>query len=221
MKRLIAFIITFAPIVSAFAQVTAQQLMGAGMSAQLATVVAGIGTGGTVVNNATWLKFRNAANSADIKWFKGDASDNSQINAATGKVIRFSVAETPVADLGASGFATDVSYAAGGYQDKFPAAAVITPSTSVPTPSAGNTLTERYTILAAGAPTAAYVVLPVATSSVGKSYTVYNQGSNPLAIVPQTGSINVTGALTPFSCTTLKECQCRGLSTSTFGCSQQ
>lgn len=103
----------------------------------------------------------------------------------------------------------------------YPAAAVITPSTGVPTPAAGNTLTNRYTILAAGAPTAAFVVLPVATTSVGRSWTVYNQGSNPLAIVPQTGVINVSAALTPFSCTTLKECKCTGIATGTFGCSQQ
>lgn len=103
----------------------------------------------------------------------------------------------------------------------FPAASVITPSTSVPTPAAGNTLSGRYTILAAGAPTAAYVVLPVATASVGKTYTIFNQGSNPLAIVPQTGVINVSAALTPFSCTTLKQCQCTGLTTGVFGCSQQ
>jgi len=114
----------------------------------------------------------------------------------------------------------DPVYAAG-VQPKFPAAAVITPSTSVPTPSAGNTLSNRRTIVAAGAPTAAFVVLPRATLSVGKTYSVLNQGSNPVAIVPQTGSINVSGALTPFPCTTLKECQCTGLTNSTFSCSQQ
>lgn len=119
-----------------------------------------------------------------------------------------------------SNITTNPKFAAG-IQPQFPAAAVITPSTSVPTPSAGNTLSNRRTIVAAGAPTAAFVVLPVATASVGKTYSVLNQGSNPVAIVPQTGSINVSGALTPFACTTLKECQCSGLTSSTFSCSQQ
>lgn len=117
--------------------------------------------------------------------------------------------------------ATTVTLSGSGSNIAFPAAGVITPSTGVPTPAAGNTLSERLTILAAGAPTAAFVVLPVATSSVGKTFTVWNQGSNPLAIVPQTGVINVSGALTPFSCTTLKQCQCTGLTTGVFGCSQQ
>lgn len=106
-------------------------------------------------------------------------------------------------------------------QPVFLAASVMTPSTGVPTPAAGNTLSERHTIIAAGAPTAAFVVLPQATVSVGKSYTLYNQGSNPVAIVPQTGVVNVSAALTPFSCTTLKECKCTGLTTGVFGCSQQ
>ena len=119
-----------------------------------------------------------------------------------------------------SNITTDPKFAAG-IQPKFPAAAVITPSTSVPTPSAGNTLSNRRTIVAAGAPTAAFVVLPRATEVVGETFTVLNQGSNPVAIVPQTGSINVSGALTPFPCTTLKECQCTGLTNSTFSCSQQ
>lgn len=126
-------------------------------------------------------------------------------------------ATTPNFTLNTSG----ITFVNNGMDVVYPSAAVITPSTGVPTPAAGNTLTNRYTILAAGAPTAAFVVLPVATTSVGKTFTVFNQGSNPLAIVPQTGVVNVSAALTPFSCTTLKECQCKGLTTGVFGCSQQ
>lgn len=117
--------------------------------------------------------------------------------------------------------ATSVTFVGSGAGPVVPAAGVITPSTSVPTPAVGNTLTQGNTILAAGAPTAAFVVLPLATASVGKTFTVFNQGSNPLAIVPQTGVINVSGALTPFSCTTIKECTCTGLTTGVFGCSQK
>lgn len=102
----------------------------------------------------------------------------------------------------------------------FAAAAVITPSTSFPTPTAGNTLSKRHTILAAGAPTAAYVALPVTASNVGKTFKVYNQGSNPLAIVPQTGTVNVSAALTPYSCSTLQECTCTALTSANWGCHQ-
>ena len=123
--------------------------------------------------------------------------------------------------LGSSTGVRDLTFASGGYQPKFPAASVITPVTAATALATGSTLTNRTTILAAGAPTAAFVALPVITANVGKSYTVYNQGSNPLAIVPQTGVVNVSAALTPFSCTTLKECKCTGLTTGVWGCSQQ
>lgn len=129
---------------------------------------------------------------------------------------------TPSVDIGSAAKPIRNEYhGAGGFQDIYPAAAVITPSTSFPTPSAGNTLTQKRTILAAGAPTAAYVVLPAATSSVGKGYTLFNQGSNPVAIVPSTGVINVDAALTPFACTTLKECECTGTVTGGWWCSQK
>lgn len=139
------------------------------------------------------------------------------VAASTAIALSVGAANTPNVTFNTSG----MTFANNGQDVVYPAAAVITPSTGVPTPAAGNTLTNRYTILAAGAPTAAFVVLPVATTSVGKTFSVFNQGSNPLAIVPQTGVINVSAALTPFSCTTLKECQCKGLTTGVFGCSQQ
>lgn len=94
-------------------------------------------------------------------------------------------------------------------QVKWGAAPVITPATTYPTPSAGNTLSSRRTILAAGAPTLAAVVLPLPTVAIGRSFTLFNQGSNPALIAPNTGAvINVDAALTPFSCATLKECEC-------------
>lgn len=101
----------------------------------------------------------------------------------------------------------------------FPSASVITPSTSFPTPAAGDTLANRNTIIAAGAPTAAFVELPLATVAVGKTYSLYNQGSNPVAIVPISGNTQgVAAAATPFSCTTLKSCDCTALTTSNWMC---
>lgn len=221
MKHLILIITVLLLAVRAEAQVTAAQLMAVGMPSQQAEIVAGVFTGGATVANNTYIKARNQAANANISMLAADATDDTVLNADSGDVIKFSVATTPIAQLGSTGFSTDVPYAAGGFQDKFPAAAVMTPSTSSVTPAAGYTLSERNTIIAAGAPTAAFVVLPVATTSVGKRFTLFNQGSNPVAIVPQTGVINVSAALTPFSCTTLKECECTGLTTGVFGCSQK
>lgn len=104
-------------------------------------------------------------------------------------------------------------------QSRYPAASVITPSVTY-SASRGN-LTARHNIIAAGAPTSAFVALPAATANVGKEIRLYNQGSNPVAIVPSSGVVNVSGALTPFVCTTLKQCQCTGLTTGVWGCSQQ
>jgi hypothetical protein len=202
-RILSALVLALIGISRAHAQETRAQatssLMALGMPAQLATEVAGLSTGLGIVTSS--LRF----------------GATGPIIAPTALAFAVGAATTPNASLSTSG----LTFVNNGMDIVYPAAAVITPSTGVPTPAAGNTLTNRYTILAAGAPTAAFVVLPVATSSVGKTFTVFNQGSNPLAIVPQTGVVNVSAALTPFSCTTLKECQCKGLTTAAFGCSQQ
>ena len=102
---------------------------------------------------------------------------------------------------------------------KVPAASVVTPFVTYAAGSAA--LTARTSLIAAGAPTSAFVELPAATANVGVTKELYNQGSNPVAIVPASGVINVSGALTPFSCTTLKKCTCQGLTTGVWGCAQQ
>jgi hypothetical protein len=84
-------------------------------------------------------------------------------------------------------------------QEKYPVAGVITPATAA-TAVAAAPITARHNVIAAGAPTAAFVQLPAVTANVGKQISVFNQGSNPVAIVPSTGVINVSAALTPFSC---------------------
>lgn len=101
---------------------------------------------------------------------------------------------------------------------QFPAAGVITPSTSYPTPAAGNLLTNQDYMVASGAPTANFVTFPAPTAIVGQSRRLHNLSANPVAIVPQGGAINAAAALTPYSCATLKECECRVLTTSLIGC---
>lgn len=52
--------------------------------------------------NNNWLQSRNAANSAYLKLVKADATDNTIINALTGKVTDFQVNEVSKAQLSAS-----------------------------------------------------------------------------------------------------------------------
>jgi hypothetical protein len=66
----------------AFAEVTAAQLMGAGMPGEQAVIIAGIGTGGTVQANALGLKFRNAGDTADITWATVDAADDTVLQSS-------------------------------------------------------------------------------------------------------------------------------------------
>jgi hypothetical protein len=101
-------------------------------------------------------------------------------------------------------------------QARYPAASVITPAVTYAA-SLGN-ITARHSIIAAGAPTSAFVALPAITLSVGDQFSVFNQGSNPVAIVPSTGSLNGAAALTPFSCPAGKRCDCIGITTALWGC---
>lgn len=102
-------------------------------------------------------------------------------------------------------------------------APVMTPATSFPTPPAtpgtGSQVAARHSIIVAGAPTATFVQLPQATISVGKTFTVVNQSSNPAAIVPVSGDTQgVSAAATPYACTTLKTCDCVALTNSNWMC---
>ena len=81
MKKLLSWIVSALAICqSAYAAVTPDDLMGLGMPGPLAEVVASIGTGSAVLNNDTYFKARNAANSADLNVFKVDSSNNTIIN---------------------------------------------------------------------------------------------------------------------------------------------
>lgn len=112
------------------------------------------------------------------------------------------------------------TYSTAGKQPIFSTPPVYTPDTAYPTPASAKFITGRYGILAAGAPTAAYLTLPQATAQAKTaSFGVFNQGSNPLAIVPYPGdTLNVSAAATPFSCTTLKYCECTVLTATNYGC---
>ncbi len=115
----------------------------------------------------------------------------------------------------------NITFTTSGKQDVYAAPPVITPDTAYPTPAAAKFLTGRYNIIAAGAPTAAFVSLPAATTlpNGALTYGLFNQGSNPVAIVgAPSDTLNVSAAATPFSCTTLKYCECTRLTTTNWGC---
>lgn len=194
MKKILLFILLLAPL-TANAQFSSKKLAGLGMSPELASYFQ---------NNGIKYTGNQGLIVAPTAIAFGAAAEGTP----AAKV-------TPYAKIDTQG----VTFSSSTAGIQYPAAVVITPSTSFPTPAAGDTLTNRLTILAAGAPTAAFVELPRATASVGKTYQVFNQGSNPLAIVPQSGDTQgVAAAATPFFCTTLKTCDCTGITTSGFQC---
>lgn len=87
---------------SAYAQTVTNDLIGLGMKPELAEYIAGILPGGSVLDNNTYLKGRNQADSADIDILKVDATDDTVLNADTGDTIKFAVAGTTEATLAAN-----------------------------------------------------------------------------------------------------------------------
>lgn len=98
-KILIILFICISFVTNAFGQAVANNLVGLGMSSELATYISTIIPGGAVLTNNSYLKSRNAANSADISILKVDATDDTVLNADTGDTIKLSVAGTAEATL--------------------------------------------------------------------------------------------------------------------------
>lgn len=74
------------------------QLTGLGMSPELANEVAQLTAGAAaVIDNATWLKWRNAANSANLNVLRVNASDVTELN--SGVTLNLDIAATPEAKL--------------------------------------------------------------------------------------------------------------------------
>lgn len=231
MKK-IAFIITALLIgVSASAQSVENDLVGLGMQPALAEYISGILPAGSTLGNQTFLKGRNAANSADISILKVDATDDTVVNADSGDVIKHSIANTPIAAIGnldASGFdlmAVDGATTLGGdatfASGKAPvlAAVIVTPNTNM-TPAAGSNMSAIVNRFVAGSPTLAAANLPAAgAGTIGKEYKILNEGSYPVLVFP-TGSdtIGAATAGTPHSCATTKICDCIGKSATAWQC---
>jgi hypothetical protein len=207
---------------TAAAQTVEHELIGLGMKPELSKYIASVIPAGSVLANATYLKSKDAAGSGDLSLLRGSANDDTSLNAKTGKVINFTVAGTPIAVMGSTGFSTfpivdDIALASG--KDVKQVIAAITPSTNH-TPSAGSSLTiGTISRLVAGSPTLAAVHLPAATANVGKSISIVNEGSNPVLVYPLAGNaINLVGAATPVSLANDKIYNCKVVATDKYRC---
>lgn len=209
-NKLISVLASLFIVTSAHADVTAAQLMGAGIPAEAASIIAGIGTGGTVASNNGWLKFRNAADSADIEWAKVDGSDDLFINADSGDVIKISVARTPIAQIDGS---VGMAMVNGNMGIQMAAGAVVTPVTTPTAPADG--ITSRVSIVATAAPTAIYIKLP-STPVPSGDYIIANRSANPLVVIPGGASTLTNGAT--FSCAAGKLCVCQFVGAAEAAC---
>lgn len=87
MKKILSVLLALFITIDAHAQTVSDDLRGYGMSAELSDYIAGILPAGSVLGNNTYLKGRNAANSADINVLKIDASDNTVLNSSASDVL--------------------------------------------------------------------------------------------------------------------------------------
>lgn len=173
---LFVFVLSISQVPVSFADTCATGLMPLFTSYQAAKLCSyfSAGTIGTVANN-TFVTARNAAGSANLNIWKADASDNTVLNAGSNKVITFSNALTPVAQIDSQGLQM-MSVTAGLQWDT----AVLTPATNL-TPVAGTNDVARFSVVATACPTNAAVDL-IAAPNDGDVYEVYNPGANPLIV---------------------------------------
>ena len=119
LKKLIAVagFICLASVASAAGPDSATQMMGlCGFDPVCAKkIVTIVNTLASPFPNATYVTFRNAANSANIDVLKVDNGDETVLNADTGDATHFSVAGTDVAVVSASALtmSQDVAFASG------------------------------------------------------------------------------------------------------------
>jgi hypothetical protein len=188
----------------------------------LAEVVAGIGTGGTVLSNNVYLKARNAADGADIEWMKLDSSDNLQLNAGSGKSIKLTVAKTPIPNfpsVDVNGFTADLAFKAGVAPRMVPYTV-----TAATTPVVGtNMLLPGYNIVPTVAANAKAILMPAtgadSTPIAGKVYQIYNQGGNTIHIVAGGGAtMNEATAGGYLALATKLSATCFSSSTSNYDC---
>lgn len=171
---------------------------------------------GLPLDYGKWLSSRGSCATCSLRLLRADSSDNTEVNAASGKVVRLSAAQTAMADVDAT---SGVLLKSNTQQIVFQAQSIITPKTDL-TPTSGSTLSNRFNAIATAAPTANFVFIQE-TPNVGKSFSIYNPSANPLQIIPRDGVINQSAALTPFACAATKDCRCDIRGTGTAICVAQ
>lgn len=164
------------------------------------------------LGNGQWLSSWSSNHQTNNRLLRSDTSDNTYVNAPSGSTVKMSVAKTPYASVGTGG----LTFVGAGVQPIFPSASVLTPAVTY---GAGlGAITARYSTVATAGPTSMFLELPAPTANVGKAFNVTNYAANAAQLVPPSGVVNVSGALTPFSCASQKECTCTALTSSGYWC---
>ncbi len=189
MKKILIVLALLFPA-TAFADTCAKGLMPLFTAAQATKLCSyfSAGTIGVIANN-TFAVARNAANSGNLNIWKADGSDNTHLNAKTGKVIDLDINVTPVAAISSAGLVFQQSTAGLTY---FPA--VITPATNL-TPVAGSNDVPPLGIIVTAGPTNQAVALN-ASPADGEERAVLNLSGQPL-IVAALGTPSMNFPVTP------------------------
>lgn len=165
-------------------QVT-KNLIGRGVPDSVAAYLAQLFASAPKINSNTFLKVRNAADSADLSVLKSDASDNTVINAGTGKTINLQINSTTVASVNGTGLSVV------GLQ--FPTAneEAVAAAGSVQGDAAALSST-KFLHQVTGADGTKGVILP-ATTVAGTTHWFLNTTAGVLKIYPATGG-TINGA---------------------------
>lgn len=209
MKRVLLTLALIIAATRAEAQTVENDLVGLGMNPAIAEYLAGIIPAGAALDNNVFLKSDNQAGSGTLNLLKADTSDNTMINAGSGKKVRVAIATTPEVDFTddmitaigntlvvvaptaiamAPGSATTpvAKWQSDGIAFQSSTVGmnqspyVATPATNL-TPVAGTNDFRRYTLIAAAGPTAQAIALPNSPNDGDQRHLV-NSSANPLIV---------------------------------------
>lgn len=91
LSRVICFVVGCLIAFSAFGDTCSKNFTGVFTAYQATKLCTAFGVGQLVLSNGSYLKSRNAAGTADLSLLRADSSDNTELNAATGKDIELTI----------------------------------------------------------------------------------------------------------------------------------